>query len=153
MRCAKAQKLISTERDGELDEKRAAALKSHLAGCSQCQAFAADLARSAERLEIWTAPEPRWGFTGRFMARLAEQPADARPTRSWLELLRPAPVGLGAAAFCFGVILTVLVSAGPSANGATASQDVELLAGDYFDTLSEISVDQQLLALLPEAEE
>ena len=145
--------MISARLDGELNDARLQALGRHLATCEDCSAFAADVAQLGERLDPFTAPEPRWGFTDRLTARLPSRQPVSGFARTWLDLLRPAPVGLGAAAFSFGVILTVLVSGESRSNGVIAQQDIEVLAGDYFDTLSEISVDQQLLALLPETEE
>ena len=150
MRCSKVHRLISTHLDGEVDAVREKALAEHLAGCPECRGFAAEVAQVAERLDEVTAPEPRWGFADRMLARL---PLPGSPVaRRSVDFLRPAPVGLGAAAFCFGVLLTVFVSGAPESNGAVSGQDLELLAGDYFTTLSEISIDEQLLALLGDAE-
>ena len=70
-----------------------------------------------------------------------------------MDWLRPKPAGLGAAAFCCGMVLTVLVYGAEPADDLTNSADIQAIAGDYFDTLSEISVDEQLLALLPDVED
>lgn len=153
MRCGKAQKLISAHRDGELDDARIEALQRHLSACEACKAFAGDLARVAEGLDSLTAPEPRWGFTDRLMSRLSGQQRVESSSSGWLGLLRPAPVGVAVAAFSLGAALTVLVNGELPAAGAGGREEVESLAGDYFDTLAEVSVERQLLALLPETEE
>lgn len=153
MRCGKAQRMISARLDGELDEARDKAVGKHLAGCARCRAFAADVTRFTEDFDSLTVPEPRWGFTGRLMARLSEQESSSNVPWSWVDLLRPAPLGLGAAAFSLGIVLTVLVNGELPANGEDGRRTVEALVGDYWDALSEVSVDEQLLALLPETEE
>ena len=153
MRCRKAQKLISAYVDGELTGTRLQAVRSHWDQCADCRAFAADLAQLSRQVTSVSAPEPRWGFVDRLMARLPEQASDTRTSRSWLDLLRPAPIGLAATAFSLGVILTVVINTESTANGSNGQQEVEVLAGNYFETLSDISIDEQLLALLPDAED
>jgi anti-sigma factor RsiW len=155
MRCGKAQRLISAHLDGELDGSRVPAVKQHLDTCDDCRAFAADVARFTGRLESFTAPDPRWGFTDRLMARIPEGQRSSRFSTRWLDLLRPASLGLGATAFCCGVILAVFAMAnGELRANATGEEDaVSAVVGDYFDTLSETSVGEQLLALLPDEED
>ena len=153
MRCRKAQQLISTHLDGELDAARLEAVRKHLSTCPSCTAFSADAGRLAEDIGRFVAPEPRWGFTDRLMARLPEQRPVPGASTGWLDLLRPVPAGLGAVAFCCGVILVVMANGEPPVEDQTTSPDIEAIAGDYFDTLAEISVDEQLLALLPDEEE
>jgi anti-sigma factor RsiW len=155
MRCRKAKKLISAYLDGELTGARLEAVRAHLGRCPDCEAFAADLARVSRQVTLFSAPEPREGFVDRLMARLPEpaSASDAGVSRSWWEVLRPAPIGLAATAFSLGVILTVLVNAESTTNGTNGQQDVEVLAGNYFETLSDISIDEQLLALIPDAED
>ena len=150
MRCGNAQRLISASLDGELARSRQEALEAHLAGCARCRAFAAGLAGSAEALDAWAAPEPRWGFAGRTMARIADLQPDRTAARGWLGFLRPGPVGLGAAAFGFGVALTVLANGGPIPESQAPKQGLEALAGDY---VVDDTVETSLLALLPETEE
>ena len=152
MRCGKAQKLISARLDGKLDAARDEAVGKHVAACARCRAFAADLAMIPEELDSLSVPEPRWGFTGRLMARLPERQSDYGFARSWLDFLRPAPMGLGAAAFCLGVVLVVLAGGGLSVPSAGVESGVAVLAADYFDTLSEDAVEERLLDLLPETE-
>jgi anti-sigma factor RsiW len=152
MRCGKVQKLISARLDGRLDAARDEAVRRHIAECAQCRAFAADLATIPEALDSLSAPEPRWGFTGRLMARLPERQSGAGFARSWLDLLRPAPVGLGAAAFGLGVALVVLASDSLNVPEPGTENGVAVLAADYFDTLSEDALEERLLDLLPETE-
>lgn len=150
MRCRKAQKLISVGLDGELDEARARALKRHLAECQQCRAFASDVKDDEQALAQLTAPEPRPGFTARLLVRMPESRPSYVRLREWVGFLRPAPLGVGTAAFCLGIIVVVL------ANGERSSADAEYnnatvaLSGDSLDTLSEVPVDERLLALLSE---
>jgi anti-sigma factor RsiW len=153
MRCNLAQKLISAHLDGELTDDQAQAVNVHLASCEACRAFAADLNRVAKGLDALAAPEPRWGFAERTLARLPDQQTQPTGWKGWLDWLRPAPVGVGLAAFSFGVLITVLVAGESYTNGATTETDIQGIAGDYFTALSELSVDEQLLALLPKTED
>ena len=153
MRCNRAKKLISARLDGELDDRGIEVVERHLASCEACRAFAANLSRIDEGLDLLAAPDPRWGFAGRTLARLPEQRSRSSRWRGWLEYLRPAPVGVGVAAFSFGVLLTVLVAGESQTNGAATEPDLEEIVGDYFNTISEVAVDEPLLALLSETEE
>ena len=156
MRCGKAQKLISVQVDGELDERRCKAIERHLSSCEACRTFAAELTQLVNALDQVEAAEPRWGFADRVLARLpAEEPA-ASPVQRLLGLLRPAPLGVGTAAFCLGIGTTLLMN---GANGETAADAIasdpviEAVAGDYAIVYAEASVQQQLWALLPETED
>ncbi len=150
MRCRKAQKLISVDLDGELDEARAWALKRHLAECPQCQALASGMKDDAQALGQLTAPEPRPGFTARLLARMPEsQPSYVR-LREWLGFLRPAPLGVGAAAFCLGITVVVLANGERSTPDAEYDNATAVLSGDSLNALSEVPVDERLLALLSE---
>ena len=153
MRCRKTQRMISARYDGELDEAGIKAVREHLSGCAECRDFAADLERSAGDLDLLTVPEHRWGFTERLMARLPEERETVGLLERLLGSLRPAAMGLGVAAFCLGAVLTALVSQEAQNGVAAVEQDTDAVAGDYFTTLAEVSVDEQLLALLSETEE
>lgn len=145
--------MISAHLDGELSDARLRGLQDHLMGCEACTAFAMDAARLSESLESLTAPEPRGGFAGRLMARLPEQSPQVGASIGWLDLLRPAPLGLGAVAFFLGVMLPVLANGETSTAGQSALQGVEAIAGDYFETISEVSVNEQLLVLVRDTED
>ena len=73
-----------------------------------------------------------------------------------LELLRPAPLGVGAAAFCLGVAATIsLNGANADASVGDASRDpvIEAVAGEYAVVYAEAAVHQRMWALLPEADD
>ncbi len=150
MRCGRARQSISARVDGELDECRTAALDAHLAGCATCRAFASNVEGLAAKLDAFDAPEPRWGFTERVMARLPNRETPIEASSGWVGKLRPVPVGLGVAAFSFGVMLTVLANGSSLVDNATGDADLRVIAGDYFETVSADAVDEQLLALLTE---
>ena len=156
MRCRKVRKLISTQVDGELDDARRAGVDRHVAECEACRAFAADMGRLADELDLVQAPEARWGFADRVSARLpGEQPA-ATGWRGVLDLLRPAPLGVGAAAFCLGMVVTLLANGAngqASADSTTQDPVIEEVAGDYATLLAEASIEQHLWALFPETED
>jgi len=153
MRCRKAKKWISASLDGELDGARNQAVQAHLAACPECRAFAADLAGLTEGLDLLTVPEPRWGFTGRTMARLANPQSRETASRGWLDFLRPAPLGVGAAAFGFGVFLVIMANGEQEAPGAERDTIVALADDGTVAALLNDAIEERLLALLPDAEE
>ena len=152
MRCSKAQRWISAGLDRELGEKWEQTVRSHLTACATCRAFAADVAGFDERFDLLTAPEPRGGFTGRIMARLEDPQRGNAPSPGWLDFLRPAPLGIGAAAFCLGVIVVVLANDRQGFRGVEPDNTVTTLGDDYSDALSEVAVEERLLALLSDTE-
>ena len=139
--------------DGELSEPLNGLLEDHLAGCAGCRAFLADVAGFTADLGKLSAPEPRWGFSSRVLAQLPVGDSGARVSRTWLEFLRPAPLGLGAAAFSCGVLLTIMVGGLSSSVGSSVESNGGTAVSSYSDVLSESSFDEQLLALLPDAED
>ncbi len=153
MRCKAAQQMISAAQDGELGVDRRAAFQAHLDGCAACRAFAARVAVAAGLVVEWEAPEPSWGAADRVMNAVTAGTGSRGAAREWLDLLRPAPLGLSAAAFALGVALTVF------ANGAPASDDGSPEAGngeqvaEYSEAVSNDSIETSLLALLTEQEE
>ena len=153
MRCGKARKYISVRLDGELTKPRLEAVEKHLLGCDACNAFAAELGRAAKKLDSLSAPEPRWGFTERLIARAENDDSARSVVGGWFELLRPAELGFGAVAFFAGVVLTILSNGRLPATGADTVQTAEATANEYVDLGSETTVDQTLLALLPDVEE
>ena len=156
MRCGKVQRLISARADGELDDGRREGVERHLAACETCRAFADGLAPLANMLDQVEAPEPRWGFPDRVLARLpAEEPA-ASPIQGLIDLLRPAPLGVGTAAFCLGVATTFSLNGAngeTTVNGTTQDAVIEAVAGDYATVYAEALVQQQLWVLLSETED
>ena len=62
-------------------------------------------------------------------------------------------MGLGAAAFGFGVVLTVLANGEPIPETRAPKQGLEALASDYMDPLGNDTFETSLLALLPETED
>jgi len=155
LRCRKVRRLISARLDGELDERRWTAATRHLARCRGCRAFADEAARLADALNLVQAPEARWGFAGRVLAQLPdEQPAPSSIQRL-VELLRPAPVGVGTAAFCLGVGAAFLLNgANGGLNGDLAASDQAIteVAGDYAAVFAEAAIEQDLRALFPDVE-
>lgn len=153
MRCGKARKYISVRLDGELAGPRLEAVEEHLLGCEACKVFAAELGRAAKKLDLLSAPEPRWGFTERLIARAENDDSARSVVGGWYELLRPSQLAFGAVAFFAGVVLTVLANGRLPATGANTGQTTEATVNEYVDLGSETTVDQTLLALLPDAEE
>ena len=153
MRCRKAQRLIFLDLDDELDNARRVVVSDHLAGCARCRAFAAGLDASGEALSTWPAPDPRPGFAGRTRARIANLDPAQGSSPGWQEFLKPAPLGLGAAAFCIGVVLAVLANGRQPTEPPAPGQGPEALANGYVAALSEDPVEASLLALLPQAED
>ena len=153
MRCGKARQWISAKLDGELDAARRQLLEAHLADCAQCRAFAAELAGLDGSLDLLSAPEPPEGFTGRVLSELGNEQPVAAAAGGWHEFLRPAPLGLSAAAFVLGVLLATLAGTELQANGANGDAGTTAQAGGYFTTLSADAVEERLLTLLPETEE
>lgn len=130
MRCGKVQRWISARLDGALDAKRQALVASHLDGCPECRAFAADLPALDSLLAAVEVAEPRWGFEARVMARIANEAEPGSLTRvgHWCRSLRPAPVGVGAAAFAAGIALVVLANGEAPSNGEPHDDAVAVLA-------------------------
>ena len=156
MRCGKVQRLISARADGELDEGRREGVERHLAACETCRAFADGLAPLADMLDQVEAPEPRWGFSNRVLARLPAEEPGASPIQKLIDLLRPAPLGVGTAAFCMGVAATLLLNGAngeTTTNGTAQDAVIEAVAGDYETVYEEASVQEQLWALLSETED
>ena len=80
----------------------------------------------------------------------------APPFQRLIDLLRPAPLGVGAAAFCLGVSATLLANGSNGetpTNGVAQDPVVEAVAGDYATVFAEASVQQQLWDLLSESED
>jgi len=157
MRCGIAKRWISASLDGELDEQRQQALTAHLASCQRCRAFAASFGALGETLNSSPVEDPRWGFAGRVMARIDDVEPSSEPRRSavptWLRALRPAPVGVGAAAFCAGVALVIVANGQAETETWQRGDVVAALAEDYLGIESQPNLGDELGAILPESEE
>jgi len=155
MRCQKVRKWISLRVDGELDESRSAAVDRHVSACDACRGFAAALSHLALDLDRVDAPGARWGFAERVMARLPEEQSAEWRLPGWLELIRPAPLGVGAVAFGLGVAVTISLNGAHgelSANVEQQDPGIQEVAGDYADVVSEASIQQDLWTLFSEVE-
>ncbi len=157
MRCGIAKRWISASLDRELDESKEKALKVHLASCLRCRAFAAKLSVLEESLDSVSAADPRWGFSDRVMARIAEGEPSARPRVSlalpWLRFLRPAPIGVGAAAFCAGAAMVILANGQVEADVWQRGDVVAALADNYLGIEAQPVLEEELANLLPESED
>ncbi|MHC4698173.1 MAG: zf-HC2 domain-containing protein [Planctomycetota bacterium] len=152
MRCGKARRWISVRLDGELDAARTEALEAHLGSCHRCRAFATDLGQLGETLNTVSAKEPRWGFAERVTARIA----DVKPNHHEMPLpriLRPLPVGVGAAAFCAGMLLVILANGQAEALDSQRSDAVAVLADSYLGISAEPALEDELISLLPQTED
>jgi anti-sigma factor RsiW len=156
MRCGKAKRWISASLDGELDARRQRALTAHLSSCERCRAFAAGLDALGEALDASPVEDPRWGLSDRVLARVADVERSPRPTvsttPSWGRFLRPAPIGVGAAAFCAGAAIVVLAN-GQTKSTQTQRDVVAAMAGDYFGVESQPVLGDELASLLPQSED
>lgn len=157
MRCVKARRRLSARADGALHERHVPALDGHLAACPACAAFARSLEETAVALRRWSVDEPCCGFADRVLARVAgegDRPRRWRP-RPWRERLawlRPAPVGLAAAAFVLGVLLSASMDAGGERRSDARSAAV-VAGADTFDPLPQDSAGARLLELLGDGQE
>jgi predicted anti-sigma-YlaC factor YlaD len=96
MRCERSQRLIGLDLDRRLDERAAARLAAHLAGCEGCRAQRAKLARAWDRLgglAAGPAPAEDWAIIS---ARIAER-TERRPWLRWPLPVRRAVGGLAVA--------------------------------------------------------
>lgn len=156
MRCKTAQRFLSARSDGELADERREPLERHLAGCDACRAFASDLVVGATRFELFADAYDSSAFTQRVMACLPEQRPRLAGLGTLLDFLRPAPLGLSAAAFSLGVFLTLVISdearsvAIDTAQSATTMTEESL---DSFAVLTELTNDEGFVDLLTENEE
>jgi predicted anti-sigma-YlaC factor YlaD len=152
MRCREAQKLLSNDLDGALNERRRPALQTHVGKCPHCRQFAADLARCRSALERVTPPEPRPDFTDRLMKRVAvtPQPRGLRPGRVLLQLSRAVAAVLALAG---GIYLARSMNGAPSAHQVAAEEAAQSFYADWFEPLPSESAAAQFVGLLRPAEE
>ena len=157
MRCGMAKRWISASLDSELDERKQQALTAHLASCERCRAFGAGLSALDGLLDTSTVEDPRWGFADRVLARISDVVQTPVPkgstVASWLRFMRPAPIGVGAAAFCAGAALVILANGQTEAGQTQRSDVVAELADDYFGIESRPVLGDELASLLPKSED
>ncbi len=145
MRCSKAQRIISAGLDGEVSGRRSKAASEHAQTCSACAAFALDLSRLDGSVRAFDAPPPSAGFTARVMAGLPRRQSGLDMLGSWVDLLRPAPLGVGVAAFCVGAALVMLT--GQDSAAADTLRSANGWTQDYREVLSEVPLEERLLTL------
>jgi len=150
MRCPKAQKLLSTRFDQEVEGAGHRALDAHLSRCIACQRFAANLSVCDQSLEAVFAPEPRPGFAERVMARLPENPAKYPRLREWFGALRPAPAVAAAVALACGVFLATSMN-GKQPQRVAQEDPGRVLYAESFEALPSDSTGARCLVLLQEA--
>jgi anti-sigma factor RsiW len=103
MHCSTFQKQISMMLDGALDEATAAALKVHMQGCGNCQAFYNRIVTIDATLNAAAMASPRPVLADRIKAHLADQraqSAEREPFPAWSRVSLAAlvlllAVGLG----------------------------------------------------------
>jgi predicted anti-sigma-YlaC factor YlaD len=150
MRCPKAQKLLSTRFDQEVEGIGNSVLETHLSRCSACQRFAANLPVCSKALDAVFAPEPRPGFAERVMARLPETPAKYPRLRGWFDSLRPAPAVAAAVALVCGIFLATLMN-GEQPQRFANKDPGQTLYAESFAALPSDSTGARYLVLLQEA--
>lgn len=156
MRCKTAQRFLSARSDGELSNDRREPLDQHLAGCDACRAFTDDLAIGSARLELFVDVDASTTFTQRVMTALPEQRSRFAGLGALLDFLRPAPIGLTAAAFSLGAVLTLVISdearsvAIDTEPNATTITEESL---DSFAVLAELTNEESFADLLTDNEE
>ena len=67
--------------------------------------------------------------------------------------MRPAPVGIGAAAFCAGVALVILANGETLSDNGQRTDAVALLADTYLGTTTQAALEDELINLMPRAED
>jgi anti-sigma factor RsiW len=153
MRCSKAQRLISAALDDELDKTRGAALEEHLEACRGCRDFAAELGGLGDVLDSLSAPDPRWGFSDRVLARLAHaEVAGERPV-GWHQWLRPVPIAAALGAFFAGMTLVMLANGQAYPEQQQQGDPIVLLADAWLGVETQPALADELANLLPPSED
>jgi hypothetical protein len=122
MRCRRARSLLPLLAGGDLPERSAATLLTHVEHCAACAAYLRELRHSqglvASAAETDTPPPLPPDFAAKVQQRIERlQPRYARATRAWpAVLLRRAPIVAAAAA---AMLLVILGVAWLTWNGAT----------------------------------
>ena len=169
MRCRDIEALCSSYVDGDLEERRASALRGHLRICADCRRRVEDEAAVCAAASDLGQLDPPANLWSNIEARLAEKEiADARRSRSWWwwQRLRPQalPIAVGAVAVVALVVWSqqrrapqpaqsapAVVAVAPSHAGADAVVEAgpsfeeqrlaEVVAADrlYHDTIAELN--------------
>lgn len=147
MQCSKAQRWISTGLDVPMDESQSEALRRHLTACTECRQFEAELRECVTLLGRVPIPDPSSEFTNEVILRLGSQEPNI-PVRR--ELLRPVPIGLVAASFLFGTMLSVWAQSSQSSNAMGGSNNQSLSEGDLVDFGAGDDLSQLVATILPE---
>jgi anti-sigma factor RsiW len=137
--CREWSPLVSALVDGDLDEKQAAEVAAHIAGCANCAREKDEISRMVAAAGALPAVEPPPHLWTRIDAQLASDPPRRAPIwRRWL--LIPA---LGVAA-CAAVTVGVLRhrAAGPSdaALLADAQSEFQQAEGHYQRAVSDLRI-------------
>ena len=150
MQCRKAQRFVSLDLDGRLDESRRSALRTHLRNCPDCKRFAEQLGGMSDALAVVAAPEPIPGFTQRLMARLPERQSSGPLSRERRRAFRPAEVAAGGLGLAAGVIMAVLMNGEQVAATARAADLTQRMYAESFDPLPGGSAAANYVALVTE---
>ncbi len=150
MRCRKAQRFVSLDFDGQLDESRRSALRTHLRKCPDCKRFAEQLGGMSHTLAVVAAGEPIPGFTQRLMARLPERQSSGPLSRERLRAFRPAEVAAGGLGLAAGVIMAVLMNGEQVAATARAADLTQRMYVESFDPLPGGSAAANYVAMVTE---
>jgi anti-sigma factor RsiW len=148
MRCRKAQRLVSVNLDGQLDDAQRTALREHLAGCLACGRFADQVRGISDALSAMQVPEPRPHFTQRLLARLPDQQVERFSLREWSAALRPAPLAAGGLALAAGVIMAVVMNGQQRVPAPTTVDPAREVCAESFDPLPDGSAAARYVALV-----
>jgi predicted anti-sigma-YlaC factor YlaD len=151
MRCEQAQRWISRDLDGILEESLKGRLAEHLAECGACREYAEGLATLG--LDLLEVPEPTPDFTARVCRMLEQTPQRPRLLLIRPAVFRPIAAGLGVAAAVGGFAVGSLLHIANGIDIQPRDATVEIAAGDAIDPLAEDSVESVLIAMLSSGEE
>jgi anti-sigma factor RsiW len=144
--CLRFAPLIGS-REGELSPEEARALGAHVAGCTSCQAWAADLAATdglvSEALLARAAQRDFGPFVDQVMARVA--PAPRLGVLEWLRANRRTALGLLAPVLAAAALIVYVSVGGGSAQVAS----LELAAEGEATTVIQ-TADGPIVLLEPE---
>jgi hypothetical protein len=106
-----------------------------------------------EVLDSLSAPDPRWGFADRVLARLAHAETVVERPAGWLQWLRPAPIAAALGAFCAGVTLVMLANGQADAEQQPQRDPIVLLADAWLGVETQPALEDELANLLPPSED